>query len=77
MNKQQVKGAANEVAGNIKKNVGKAMDDHTMQAKGAARELKGKVQQKVGDVKEDVKEDMKDRQAANDVKDAHHRDLDR
>ena len=72
MNKQQVKGAANEVTGNIKKNVGKAMDDHTMQVKGAARELKGKAQQKVGDVKEDVK----DRQAASDVKGAHHRDGD-
>lgn len=72
MNKQQVKGVANEATGKVKKEVGKAMDDRTMQAKGAARELKGKAQQTVGNVKEDVK----DRQAANDVKGAHHRDGD-
>ena len=67
MNKQQVKGAANEATGKAKKNVGKAMDDRTLQAKGAARELKGKAQQKLGNAKQDVKE----RQA---VKDAAHRD---
>jgi len=69
MNKQQVKGATNEATGKVKKNVGKAMDDRTLQAKGVAREMKGKVQQKLGSAKEDVKE----RQA---VKDAAHRDRD-
>ena len=69
MNKQQVKGATNEATGKVKKSVGKALDDRTLQAKGVAREMKGKVQQKLGSAKEDVKE----RQA---VKDAAHRDRD-
>jgi uncharacterized protein YjbJ (UPF0337 family) len=76
MNKQQVKGATNEVTGKIKKEVGKAMDDHTLQAKGAARELKGKAQEKMGNAKETLKDDQA---AKNDqvAKDVHHRDSDR
>lgn len=70
MNKHQVKGMTNEATGKIKKEVGKAMDDHTLQAKGAARELKGKAQEKMGD----AKEDLKDADAT--AKDTHHRDRD-
>ena len=55
MNKHQVKGATNEVTGDIKKQVGKLTGDRTLQAKGQARELKGKVQQGVGNAKEDMK----------------------
>ncbi len=69
MNKQQVKGVTNEATGKIKKEVGKAMDDQTLQAKGAARELKGKAQQKMGDAKEALKDDEV-------AKDVHHRDHD-
>jgi uncharacterized protein YjbJ (UPF0337 family) len=72
MNKQQIKGAANEATGKVKKEVGKAMDDRTLQAKGAARELKGKAQQGVGNAKEDVK----DANAEAAAKDTHHRDRD-
>lgn len=67
MNKQQVKGATNEVTGKVKKEVGKAMGDTTLQAKGAAREVKGKAQKTVGNAKETLKDD----QASKDV---HHRD---
>jgi uncharacterized protein YjbJ (UPF0337 family) len=74
MNKQQVKGMANEATGKVKKEVGKATDDHTLQAKGAARELKGKAQQGVGNVKEDLKDANADADAA--AKDTHHRDRD-
>ena len=69
MNKQQIKGATNEVTGKVKKEVGKATDDHTLQAKGAAREVKGKAQQKMGNAKEDIKD-------ADATKDVHHRDRD-
>ena len=69
VNKQQIKGATNEATGKVKKSVGKAMDDRTLQAKGLAREAKGKAQEKLGNAKQDVKE----RQA---TKDAAHRDRD-
>lgn len=69
MNKQQVKGVTNEATGKIKKEVGKAMDDHTLQTKGAAREVKGKAQEKMGNAKESLKDDEV-------AKDVHHRDRD-
>jgi uncharacterized protein YjbJ (UPF0337 family) len=75
MNKQQVKGATNEVTGKVKKEVGKAMDDHTLQAKGAAREMKGKAQKGLGNAKEDVKDANANADAT--TKDKHHSDLDR
>lgn len=56
MNKDQIKGGANEVAGKIQKEVGKATGNGTQQVKGAAREVAGKVQKTYGDVKEDVKD---------------------
>jgi uncharacterized protein YjbJ (UPF0337 family) len=76
MNEQQVKGVANEATGKVKKEVGKAMDDHTLQAKGAARELKGKAQQGIGNAKEDLKDASANADAAKaeaDAKDKHHR----
>ena len=53
MNKHQVRGAANEVAGNIQKNVGKATANGTQQVKGAAREVAGKVEKEIGNAKDD------------------------
>lgn len=53
MNKNQVRGAANEVAGNIQKNVGKATSNGTQQVKGAVREVAGKVEKEIGNVKAD------------------------
>lgn len=69
MNKQQVKGATNEVTGAVKKEVGKLTGDTATRASGAAREVKGKVQKNVGDAKEAVRHD--DRETTRD------RDLDR
>jgi uncharacterized protein YjbJ (UPF0337 family) len=39
--KNQIAGVTDKVAGNLKKNVGKAIDNEQMQAEGAARELQG------------------------------------
>ena len=47
--KNQVKGAAKEVAGKIRKNVGDATDNHSEEFKGAAKELEGKAQRKIGE----------------------------
>ena len=55
MNKDHVKGATNEAAGEIKKQVGKMTGDRSTQIKGHAQELKGKLQQGVGDAKDDVR----------------------
>ena len=55
MNKDQIKGAANEAAGKIQKNVGKATANGTEQVKGTAREMAGKAQKTYGNAKEDVK----------------------
>jgi uncharacterized protein YjbJ (UPF0337 family) len=45
----QVKGAAKEVGGKIRKNVGDATDNHSEEMKGKAKELEGKAQRKVGE----------------------------
>lgn len=60
MNKQQIKGMANEATGEIKEQVGKMTGDKTLQAKGHAREMKGKLQKGVGDVKESLREGQRD-----------------
>ncbi|MEO8309385.1 MAG: CsbD family protein [Pseudomonadota bacterium] len=51
MNKQQIKGAANEAAGKVEKAVGKATSNGTLTVKGAVRELGGKAEKAIGDVK--------------------------
>lgn len=56
MNKDQIKGAAKEVAGKVQRKAGELVDSPEQQAKGAAREVAGKVQKRVGDVKEDLKD---------------------
>ena len=53
MNKDQIKGSANEVAGKVQKNVGKATANGTQAVKGAVREVAGKAQKAYGDAKED------------------------
>ena len=55
MNKDQVKGAAKEVAGKVQKNVGDAVGSDKQQVKGALREAEGKLQKAYGDAKEQVK----------------------
>ena len=56
MNKDQVKGAAKEVAGKVQRKAGELVGSPEHQAKGAAREVAGKVQGRVGDAKEAVKD---------------------
>jgi uncharacterized protein YjbJ (UPF0337 family) len=60
MNKDQIKGAANEAAGNVQKNVGKATSNGTQAVKGAVREVAGKAQKAYGDAKEDAKDAARD-----------------
>jgi len=60
MNKDQVKGAAKEVAGKVQKNTGAAIGSTSQQGKGMAREVAGKAQKNLGDARETVKDAAKD-----------------
>jgi uncharacterized protein YjbJ (UPF0337 family) len=51
----KIKGAANEVAGAVKKGVGEAVGNPKLQVEGEAQKLKGQVQGAVGDAKDAVK----------------------
>jgi len=54
MNKDQVKGAAKDVAGKVQQQAGKLVGSKQQQAKGLAKQLSGKTQKAVGDVKQSV-----------------------
>ncbi|GLS37171.1 hypothetical protein GCM10010869_27640 [Mesorhizobium tianshanense] len=52
-------GLANQVVGNVKQGVGKAVGNERLQAEGVVQEAKGKVQKAVGDVKGAAKDATK------------------
>jgi uncharacterized protein YjbJ (UPF0337 family) len=52
MNRNQVKGAAKDVAGKVQQKVGQLTGNKTQQAKGAAKQVAGKVQRGAGNVEE-------------------------
>lgn len=58
MNKDQMKGRAEEAKGTIKEATGKLVGDETLEAKGNIQKNLGRVQEKVGDVKQDVKKSV-------------------
>ena len=57
MNKDQVKGRAKEIAGNIEKNVGRAVGSTKTEAKGLVKEVAGKIQKSVGDARNNAEFD--------------------
>ena len=71
MNKDQVKGTTKEATGQIKQDVGRALNDRELQAKGLAKEAEGKLQKNLGDAKEVVDDKTRD------LDDQSRRDLDR
>ena len=52
MNKNQVKGAAKDVAGKIQETAGQVTGNTSQQAKGVAKQVEGKVQRGVGNVQD-------------------------
>lgn len=56
MNKDQIKGAAREVAGKLQQKAGKLVGSDKQQAKGLAKQVSGKIQKGVGDAKEALKD---------------------
>ena len=55
MNKDRIKGSANQAAGTVKEAVGKLTGDAKLKTEGAAQKFAGKVQNAVGGVKDAVK----------------------
>ena len=60
MNKDQIKGKAKEIAGEVQEHTGRALGNKEQEAKGHAKELAGKAQKKLGDLKEDIKDNLDD-----------------
>ena len=60
MNKDQVKGAANDAAGRVKRQVGEWTDNPNAQVEGAAQQIKGKAQKAWGNAKEAAKDAQTD-----------------
>ena len=58
MNKDQVKGAAKDIAGKIQEEAGKVVGSKEQQIKGLSKQIAGKAQKGVGDVTQAV-EDLK------------------
>ena len=56
MNRDQVRGAAKDVAGKVQQKFGELTGNKTQQAKGAAKQVEGKLQKGVGNVEESLDE---------------------
>jgi uncharacterized protein YjbJ (UPF0337 family) len=56
MDKDRIKGAADQAKGAVKDAVGKATGDTKLQSEGKADKLKGKVESAVGDAKDAVRD---------------------
>lgn len=59
MNKDQVKGRAEQAKGSIKETAGKAVGNKELEAEGKVDKAAGKTQATYGDVKKDVKDAVK------------------
>ena len=57
MNKDQVKGVAKHVQGEVQEQVGKLTGDTETRIKGHAKEMEGKAQKELGDAKEAVEDE--------------------
>jgi uncharacterized protein YjbJ (UPF0337 family) len=55
MNKNQIKGAAKDVAGKVQEEAGKLVGSKEQQVKGLNKQIAGKAEKSFGDVKEAIK----------------------
>lgn len=65
MDKDRVKGAVNDAAGRVKRQVGEWTNDPNAQAEGAAQQLKGKAQKAWGNVKDAARDASENAQRDN------------
>ncbi|WP_019103436.1 CsbD family protein [Chromobacterium haemolyticum] len=59
INKDQIKGRAEEAKGKVKEVIGKAVGNKDLEAKGSIQKNLGAVQASVGDMKEDLAKKLK------------------
>jgi uncharacterized protein YjbJ (UPF0337 family) len=60
MDKDRVKGAAQQVKGKVKESVGQAVGDAKLQGEGKADKAEGKIRSTVGGLKDTVREAVND-----------------
>ncbi len=60
MNKDRIKGSAEQAKGKIKETVGKATGDAKLQGEGKAEQVAGKTQNTIGGMKDAAKEALED-----------------
>jgi uncharacterized protein YjbJ (UPF0337 family) len=77
MNKDQVKGAVNDAAGRVKRQVGEWTGDTNTQVEGAAQQVKGKAQKAWGNVKDAAQNAADSAQSARETGVEHQRELER
>jgi uncharacterized protein YjbJ (UPF0337 family) len=77
MDKDRVKGAVNDTAGRVKRQVGEWTGDTNAQVEGAAQQVKGKAQKAWGNVKDAARDAGKDAQASHETGVEHERELER
>ncbi|OGS95105.1 MAG: general stress protein CsbD [Gallionellales bacterium RIFCSPLOWO2_02_FULL_57_47] len=59
MNKNQVKGAAKDIAGKVQEKVGQLVGSKEQQVKGLGKQISGKAEKTLGDAKEAIKDAKK------------------
>ena len=59
MHKDQINGAAKDVAGSIKEGIGKATGNNKLAAEGAAERVAGKIEKGVGNLKEAARDALR------------------
>lgn len=59
MHKDQIEGAAKDIAGSTKEGIGKAVGNDRLAAEGAAERVEGKVQKGVGNLKDAARDALK------------------
>jgi uncharacterized protein YjbJ (UPF0337 family) len=60
MHKDEVKGTAKKLRGDVKDKIGKATGDNKLRADGAADKAEGSLQKGVGKVKDKIRDALKD-----------------
>ena len=71
MDKDRVKGSAQQIGGSMKEATGKALGDEKLKTEGRMDKVEGKVRNAVGGVKDAIRDAHKDAQKDHDHKDRH------
>ena len=56
MNKDQIKGAAKDIAGKVQEQAGKLLGSEEQQFKGRSKQISGRIQKGIGKAKESVED---------------------